>query len=39
MNEVNYLARVPRSQTMLAVGGTLRRSGIRAEIFGDGKFG
>jgi hypothetical protein len=40
MNVVYYLARVPHSETMLAVGGTLLSKGrFRGEIFSYGKFG
>lgn len=40
MNLVNYLARVPRSETMLAVGGTIpSNSNPRARIFAYGRFG
>jgi hypothetical protein len=40
MNTVYYLARVPRSETMLAAGGSLLSKGLfRAEIFGYGTLG
>jgi hypothetical protein len=40
MNRVNYLARVPRSDTMLAVGGTFLSNGrFRGDIFAYGQFG
>lgn len=40
MNRVNYLARVPRSDAMLAVGGQIRPgSSFRTEIFAYGRFG
>jgi hypothetical protein len=40
MNTVYYLARVPHSETMLAVGGTLLSRGrFRAEIFSYGRLG